>query len=109
MEGRGDDVAFEAVGVFEVEVFQGLAGEPGGIDPADPAVRLVGGDLSLQAGDQRLLRGPGLGTGPLGQPAADSRRVGAFSARLRKAMSAARSRAVVMMAGIRLPRRQRRR
>ena len=46
-----------------------LAGrEPGGADAALTAVGLPGGDLALQAGDQELLVGPGLGPGPFGQP-----------------------------------------
>ena len=65
----GDDLAFQAAGVVEVEVLQRLAGrEPGGADPALAAVGLAGGDLALQAGDQELLMGPGLGAGPLGEP-----------------------------------------
>ena len=73
----GDQVAFEAAGVVEVELLQGLAGrEPGGADPALAAVGLPGGDLALQAGGQELLVRPGLGAGPLGQPAGDSRRRG---------------------------------
>ena len=65
----GDDVAFEAAGVVEVELLQALAGgEPGGADAALAAVGLAGGDLALQAGGQELLVGPGLGPGPLGQP-----------------------------------------
>ena len=64
-----DHLAFQAAGVVEVEVLQGLAGrEPGGPDAALAAVGLAGGDLPLQAGDQELLMGPGLGAGPLGQP-----------------------------------------
>ena len=62
-------VAFEAAGVVEVELLQALAGrEPGGADAALTAVGLPGGDLALQAGDQELLVGPGLGPGPFGQP-----------------------------------------
>ena len=65
----GDGVAFEAAGVLEVEVLQALAGgEPGGSDPAFAAVVLAGGHLTLQAGGQVLLMGPGLGAGALGQP-----------------------------------------
>jgi hypothetical protein len=65
----GDQVAFEAAGVVEVELLQGLAGrEPGGADPALTAVGLPGGDLALQARGQELLVGPGLGPGPVGQP-----------------------------------------
>ena len=65
----GDHVAFEAAGVVEVELLEGLAGrEPGRADPALTAVGLPGGDLALQAGDEELLVGPGLGPGPLGQP-----------------------------------------
>jgi hypothetical protein len=65
----GDQVALEPAGVVEVELLQALAGrEPGSPDPALAAVRLSGGDLALQAGDQELLVGPGLLAGPLGQP-----------------------------------------
>jgi hypothetical protein len=65
----GDQVALEAAGVVEVELLQALAcGEPGGPDPALPAVGLPGRDLALQAGDQELLMGPGLRPRPLGQP-----------------------------------------
>ena len=65
----GDQVAFEAAGVVEVELLQALAGrEPGGADAALAAVGLAGGDLALQAGDQELLMGPGLGAGPFGEP-----------------------------------------
>ena len=39
-------------------------GEPGGADAALTAVGLPRGDLALQAGDQELLMGPGLGSGP---------------------------------------------
>jgi hypothetical protein len=60
---------FQAAGVVEVELLQALAGrEPRGLDPAFSAVRVAGGDFPLQAGDQELLVGPGLGAGPLGQP-----------------------------------------
>ena len=70
----GDDLAFEAAGVVEVELLQRLAGrEPGGADAALAAVGLAGGDLALQAGGQELLVGPGLGAGPLGQPGAPTR------------------------------------
>ena len=65
----GDQVAFQAAGVVEVELLQALAGrEPGGPDAALAAVGLPGGDLALQAGDQELLVRPGLGAGPFGQP-----------------------------------------
>jgi len=38
----GDDLAFEAAGVVEVELLQALAGgEPGGADPALAAVRVA--------------------------------------------------------------------
>jgi hypothetical protein len=61
----GDDLALEASGVVEVELFQRFAGgEPGGPDPALAAVGVAGGDLALQAGDQEFLVGPGLGAGP---------------------------------------------
>ena len=86
----GDQVAFEAAGVVEVELLQGLAGrEPGGADAAFAAVGLAGGDLALQARGQELLVGPGLGPGPFGQPGTASRSVGAFNARVRNASSAA--------------------
>ena len=63
-----DQVAFEAAGVVEVELLEGLAGrEPGGADPTFAAVGLPGGDLALQAGDEEFLVGPGLGAGPFGQ------------------------------------------
>ena len=83
----GDQVAFEAAGVVEVELLQRLAGrEPGGADAALTAVGLPGGDLALQAGDQELLVRPGLGAGPARRAASTaSRSVGAFSARVRKA------------------------
>ena len=72
----GDRVAFEAAGVVEVELLQGLAGrEPGGADAALAAVGLPGGDLALQAGGEELLMGPGLRPGPFGQPF-DRRRAG---------------------------------
>ena len=65
----GDDVAFEAAGVVEVELLQRLAGrEPGGADAALAAVGFAGGDLALQAGGEELLMGPGLGPGPFGEP-----------------------------------------
>jgi hypothetical protein len=65
-----DQVAFEAAGVVEVELLQALAcREPGGPDPALPAVGLPGGDLALQAGGQELLMGPGLGPGAGSPPA----------------------------------------
>jgi hypothetical protein len=65
----GDDLAFEAAGVAEAELLQGLAGgEPGGPDPAFAAVGLTGGDLPLQAGGQELLMSPALRPGPLSQP-----------------------------------------
>ena len=65
----GDGLPFEAAGVIEVELLQGLAGrELRGPDPALPAVGFAGGDLPVQAGGQELLMGPGLGAGPLSQP-----------------------------------------
>ena len=67
----GDQVAFEAAGVVEVEPLRALAGrEPGSPDPALAAVGVVGGDLALQAGDQGLLVRPGLRAGvrPAGAP-----------------------------------------
>ena len=65
----GNDVAFEAALVVEVEVLEGLAGrEPGGPDAQLTAVGLAGGDLTLEAGGEELLVGPALGPGPLGEP-----------------------------------------
>ncbi len=65
----GDDVAVQAAGVVEVELFQGFAGgEPGGPDPSFTAVGLPSGDLSLQAGGEELLEGPGGLPGSVGQP-----------------------------------------
>jgi hypothetical protein len=64
----GDDLAFEAAGVLEVEVLEGFAGwESGGPDPAFAAVGFSCGDLALQAGDEELLMRPGLRPGSLGQ------------------------------------------
>ena len=63
----GDDLAFEAAGVVEVELLQALAGrEAGGADAAFPAVGLSGGDLPLQAGHQVLLMRPAFGAGSFG-------------------------------------------
>ena len=65
----GDQVAFEAAGVVEVELLEGLTGrEPCGADAALTAVGLAGGDLALQARGQELLVGPGLLPGAFGQP-----------------------------------------
>jgi len=65
-----DLVAFQAAGVVEVELLDAFAGrEPGGPDPALPAVGVAGGDLALQTGRQILLMGPRFGAGPLGEPA----------------------------------------
>jgi len=65
----GDGLAFEAAGVVEVELLQGLAGrEPRSADSALTAVGLAGGDLSLQAGGEKLLKGPRGIPGPVGQP-----------------------------------------
>ena len=55
---------FSAAGMVEVELLQRLAGrETGGADAALPAVGFPGGDFPLQAGDEELLVGPGLGRG----------------------------------------------
>jgi hypothetical protein len=44
----GDQVAFEAAGVVEVELLQAFPrGEPGGADAALAAVGLTSGDLAL--------------------------------------------------------------
>jgi DNA invertase Pin-like site-specific DNA recombinase len=64
-----DDLPLEAAGVAVVEVLQRLAGgEPGGPDPALPAVALAGRDLPLQARDQEFLMAPRLSPCPVGQP-----------------------------------------
>ena len=90
----GDQVAFQAAGVVEVELLNAFAGrEPGGPDPALAAVGLPGGDLALQAGDKELLMGPGLRPGPFGEPATRLAQSGAFNARVRYAISAVMSRA----------------
>jgi hypothetical protein len=79
-----DLVAFQAAGMVEVELFDAFAGrEPGGPDAVFAAVGVPGGDLALQAGrrysswvqDSLLARSAS-------RPA-DSRRVGAFNARVR--------------------------
>jgi hypothetical protein len=55
--------------VVEVELLQHFAGwEAGRSDAGLTAVRLPGGDLPLQAGDQELLMGPRLGPSAFGQP-----------------------------------------
>jgi len=65
----GDDLALEPAGVVEVELLEALAGgEPGGADAAFTAVALAGGNLTLQAGGEELLVGPGLAAGAFGQP-----------------------------------------
>ncbi len=52
-EGTDADNHRAMGGVVEVELFQALArGEPGGADAAFAAVRVAGGGLALQAGDQ---------------------------------------------------------
>ncbi len=52
----GDQIAFEAAGVVEVEVLQALPGrEPGRADAAFPTVGFPRGDFALQAGDEELL------------------------------------------------------
>ena len=66
----GDQVAFQPTGMVEVELLQTFASrESGGLHAAFAAVGVAGGDLALQAGGQVLLVAPGLGPGPLGQPA----------------------------------------
>ena len=65
----GYQVAFEAAGVVEVELFQALAGrEAGRPDAPLAAVGVTGGNFPLQAGDQVLLVRPGLLAGPGGEP-----------------------------------------
>ena len=64
----GDDLAFEAALMVEVELLEGLSGREAGRPDADlAAVGLAGGHLALEAGGQELLVGPVLGSGPLGQ------------------------------------------
>src|SRR6185503_5052664 len=64
----GDQVAFEAAGVVEVELLQRFGGwEAGGADAALAAVGFAGGDLALQAGDEELLVRPGLSPGPFSE------------------------------------------
>jgi len=63
-----DQVPLQAAGVVEVELLQALAGwEAGGADAALAAVRLAGGDLALQAGDEELQVGPRLGNSAFGE------------------------------------------
>ena len=70
----GDQVAFQAAGVVEVELLNAFAGrEAGGSDPVFAAVGISGGDLALQAGRQVFLMGPRFGAGPLGEPAPPTR------------------------------------
>src|SRR6185312_7218038 len=74
-----DLVAFHRSLVVVVELLQTLAGrEAGGPDPAFTTVGLAGGDLSLQAGGQELLVGPGLGSGPFGETLDRVRQRGSF-------------------------------
>ena len=56
---------------------------PGSPDAALTAVGFAGRRFALQAGRQVFLVAPVLRAGPLGQSAADSRSVGALSARVR--------------------------
>jgi len=47
----GDQVAFQAAGVVEIELLDAFARrKPGGPDPIFAAVGISGGDLALQAG-----------------------------------------------------------
>jgi hypothetical protein len=56
----GDDVAFEAAGVVEVELLEALAGrEASGVDAALAAMGLACRDLAVQACDQELFVAPG--------------------------------------------------
>jgi hypothetical protein len=62
----GDEFAFEASLVVEVELLQALAGREAGMaDAGLAAVVLAGGDLAFQAGGEELLVGPLLGPGAL--------------------------------------------
>jgi hypothetical protein len=65
----GDEVTFDRALVVVVEVLQGLAGGKAGVSDARlSAVRLAGRHLTLQAGDEELLVGPGLGASSLAEP-----------------------------------------
>jgi hypothetical protein len=93
----GDDVAFEAAGVVEVELLEALAGREASADAALAAMGLACRDLALQACDQELFVAPGSARARSSSLGTDSRRVGAFNARVRNATSADRSRAVLVV------------
>jgi hypothetical protein len=62
-----DGVVFEGALVFKVELFQRFTGrEACRANPALTAVGLAGGDLTLQAGRQKLFMAPVLRAGAIG-------------------------------------------
>jgi hypothetical protein len=69
-------------------------------------VGLAGGHFRLQTRREELLVAPGLGAARSASRSMASRRVGAFSARVRYASSAVTSRLLVVLAAITLPARQ---
>jgi hypothetical protein len=80
----GDQVAFQAAGVVEVELLDAFAGrEPGGPDPTLAAVGVPRGDLALQeAAKYSSWVQDSVRARSASRPA-DSRSVGAFNARVR--------------------------
>ena len=89
----GDLLAFEAAGVVEVELLQRLAGrEPGSPDAALAAVGFSGGDSRCRQAARNSSWVQPSALARSASRATEVRRVGAFSARVRKASSAARSR-----------------
>jgi hypothetical protein len=89
----GDQVTLEPAGVVKVELLQAFVGREAGCpDAFFPTVGLSGRDLALQAGDQKLLMGPGLGPGSLGQPGYRVAQGGCFECAGQNAISALRSR-----------------
>lgn len=92
----GDERAFEAAGVVEIELLHALAGRKvSGPDAALPPWDSPWG-LPLQAGDEELLARPGLLAGRSASRGTAARSVGAFSGRVLKETSEARSRPVVV-------------
>src|SRR5215213_7815507 len=86
----GDLVALQTAGVVEVKLLQALAGrEPGCTDVALAAMRVPGGNFTLQACGQILLMRPGFGPGPLGQPGLRLAQGGRLHARVRNTSSLA--------------------
>jgi hypothetical protein len=80
----GDQVPFQSTSMIEVEFFDAFAGrEPGGPDAVFAAVGVAGGDLALQTGRQVFLVGPRFAAARSASRPAESRRLGAFNARVR--------------------------